>query len=146
MRWYAFMIMGVFLFVTACTSPAVAPEVGYQSVASQEKIVYLRGDGKSSDLHKYLKIVKEFSKYEESGLFKAVIIFNNSHYKKGKTPYLLCDVQFVFLDEEGLEIEKTNWQPIMFQAGVDVTVKQVSLNPNTRDYKVYVREQIAAGW
>jgi hypothetical protein len=139
--------MGIFLLVTSCaSSPAVAPEVGYQSVASQEKIVYLRGDGKSSDLHKYLRIVKEFSKYDEIGLFKAVIIFNNSRYKKGKTPYLLCDVQFVFLDESGLEVEKTNWQPIMFQAGVDVTVKQVSLNPTTRDYKVYVREQIEVGW
>ena len=146
MRWCLIVIMGILLFVTSCATTAKAPEVGYQSVASQEKIVYLRGDGKSSDLHKYLKIVREFSKYDESGLFKAVIIFNNSRYKKGKTPYLLCDVQFVFLDDDGLEIEKTNWQPIMFQAGVDVTVKQVSLNPNTRDYKVYVREQIAAGW
>ena len=146
MRWCLIVIMGILLFVTSCATTAKAPEVGYQSVASQEKIVYLRGDGKSSDLHKYLKIVREFSKYDESGLFKAVIIFNNSRYKKGKTPYLLCDVQFVFLDDDGLEIEKTNWQPIMFQAGVDVIVKQVSLNQNTRDYKVYVREQISAGW
>jgi hypothetical protein len=146
MRWCLIVIMGIPLFVTSCATPAKAPEVGYQSVASQEKIVYLRGDGKSSDLYKYLKIVKEFSKYDESGLFIAFIIFNNSRYKKGKTPYLLCDVQFVFLDADGLELEKTNWQPIMFQAGVDVTVKQVSLNQNTRDYKVYVREQIPAGW
>jgi hypothetical protein len=146
MRWFLFTVLWIFLFMTSCGSPAVAPEVGYQSVASQEKIVYLRGDGKSSDLHKYLKIVREFSKHDENGLFQAVIIFNNSRYKKGKTPYLLCDVQFVFLDDDGLEIEKTNWQPVMFQAGVDVTVKQVSLNQNTRDYKVYVREQLAAGW
>ena len=146
MRWCLIVIMGILLFVTSCATTAKAPEVGYQSVASQEKIVYLRGDGKSSDLHKYLKIVREFSKYDESGLFKAVIIFNNSRYKKGRTPYLLCDVQFIFLDDTGIELEKTNWQPVMFEAGVDVTVKQISMNPNTKEYKVYVRDPKTTKW
>lgn len=146
MRWYVFAIMVMLLFINSCASPARAPDVGYESVASQEKIVYLRGDGGGSDLHKYLKIVKEFSRYDENGLFKAVIVFNNSHYRKGQSPYLVCDVQFVFLDDDGLEIEKTNWQPMMFQAGVDVTVKQVSLSPNARDYKVYIRNPKTTKW
>ena len=146
MRWYVILIMGIFLFVTACATPAKAPEVGYESVASQEKIVYLKGDGKGSDLHKYLKVVKELSKYDENGLFTVIVVFNNSRYKKGSSPYLVCDVQFVFLDDTGIELEKTNWQPVMFEAGVDVTVKQISMNPNTKEYKVYVRDPKTTKW
>ena len=146
MRRYEIVIIGIFLFMISCATPAMNPEVGYESVASQEKIVYLRGDGKGSDLHKYLKVVKELSRYDENGLFTVIVIFNNSRYKKGSSPYLVCDVQFVFLDDDGIEIEKTNWQPIMFQAGVDETVKQVSLNPTTRDYKVYVRDSKTTKW
>jgi hypothetical protein len=138
--------MGILLFVTSCASTAKAPQVGYQSFASQEKIVYLRGDGKGSDLHKYLKVVKELSKYDENGLFTAIVIFNNNRYKKGSSPYLVCDLQFVFLDDDGLEIEKTNWQPVMFEAGVDVTVKQISMNPNTEKYKLYVRDPRTTKW
>jgi hypothetical protein len=138
--------MGILLFVTSCATTAKAPEVGYQSVASQEKIVYLRGDGKGSDLHKHLKVVKELSKYDENGLFTVIVIFNNSRYKKGSSPYLVCDLQFVFLDDDGLELEKTNWQPVMFEAGVDVTVKQISMNPHTKEYKLYVRDPRTTQW
>jgi hypothetical protein len=138
--------MGILLFVTSCATTAKAPEVGYQSVASQEKIVYLRGDGKGSDLHKHLKVVKELSKYDENGLFTVIVIFNNSRYKKGSSPYLVCDLQFVFLDDDGLELEKTNWQPEMFEAGVDVTVKQISMNPHTKEYKLYVRDPRTTQW
>lgn len=146
MRWCLIVIMGILLFVTSCATTAKAPEVGYQSVASQEKIVYLRGDGKGSDLHKHLKVVKELSKYDENGLFTVIVIFNNSRYKKGSSPYLVCDLQFVFLDDDGLELEKTNWQPVMFEAGVDVTVKQISMNPHTKEYKVYVRDPRTTQW
>lgn len=146
MRWYVIVIIGIFLFVTSCATPAKTPDVGYESVASQEKIVYLRGDGKGSDLHKYLKVVKELSKYDENGLFTVIVIFNNSRYKKGSSPYLVCDVQFVFLDDAGIELEKTNWQPVMFEAGVDVTVKQISMNTNTKEYKVYVRDPKTTKW
>ena len=146
MRWCLIVIMGMLLFVNSCATTARAPEVGYQSVASQEKIVYLRGDGKGSDLLKYLKVVKELSRYDENGLFTVIVIFNNSRSKKGSSPYLVCDLQFVFLDDDGLELEKTNWQPMMFQAGVDVTVKQVSLNPTARDYKLYVRDAKTTEW
>jgi len=146
MRWCLIVIMGILLFVTSCATTAKAPEVGYKSVASQEKIVYLRGDGKGSDLHKYLKVVKELSEYDENGLFTVIVIFNNTRYKKGSSPYLVCDLQFVFFDDAGIELEKTNWQPVMFEAGVDVTVKQISMNPHTKGYKLYVRDPRTTQW
>lgn len=132
--------------VGAC-SPAVAPKTGYQSVASQNRIIYIRRDGQHATLSRYLKVVRELSKYdEETGLFTGILVLNNDRYKVKGSPTLVCDVQFVFLDENGLEVEKTNWQPIQFTPGVDVMVKQVSMSPDTRDYKVYVREPKTPGY
>jgi hypothetical protein len=137
--------IGLMLWIVSCT-PAVAPKTGYKSIASQNKIVYLRRDGQHATLNRYLKVVKELNKYDENGLFTGIVVFNNNRYKVKSSPNLVCDVQFVFLDEDGLEVEKTNWQPVLFPPGVDTTVKQVSLNQNTRDYKVYVREPKTPAW
>jgi len=134
----------VFPLFISC-QPAVAPKVGYQSIASQNKIIFIRQDGEYATLSRYLKVVKELSKYDDNGLFTGIIVLNNDRYKVKGDPSLVCDVKFVFLDENDLEIEKTNWQPIFFTPGVDTMVKQVSMNLNTRDYKVYVREPKTPG-
>ena len=95
-------ITGFLVFLVSC-SPAVAPKVGYQSIAKQNKIIYLRRDGQRATLNRYLKIVKELNKYDESGLFSGIVVFNNNRYKvKDGSPNLVCDVKFVFLDEETL--------------------------------------------
>lgn len=135
-----------FLSLVVSCAPAVSPKVGYQSIAQQNKIIYLRRDGQRATMNRYLKVVKELSSYGESGLFSGIVVFNNNRYKVKKSPNLVCDVQFVFFDENGLELEKTNWQPVLFPPGVDTTVKQVSMNPSARDYKVYVREPKTPDW
>ena len=147
MKRVIFLLILVFVLplFTSC-SPAVAPKVGYQSVASQNKIIYIRRDGQYATLSRYLKVVKELSKYDENGLFAGIVVFNNDRFKVKGSPNLVCDIQFIFLDENGLEVEKTNWQPILFTPGVDTMVKQVSMNQNARDYKVYVREPRTPGW
>ena len=142
MRHLIILLLTGSLFSIWSCAPAVSPKVGYKSVASKNRIIYIRHDGQHATLNRYLKVVKEVTKYDESGLYKAAVIFNNDRYKMGsskRTPSLFCDVQFIFLDEEGLEVEKTNWQPINFVPGVDTLVKQVSMNGNTRDHKIYVR-------
>ena len=149
MKLIVLLLVAVFA-VSAC-SPAVAPQGGYESVASQaeNKVLYLRRDGfvgsQHTTLNRYLKLVRNFSKYDENGLFKVVVVFNNDRYEESRRN-LNCDVQFVFLDEDGIELEKTNWQPYMFPSGQDIAIKQVSLNPDTRDYKIYVREPRDSTW
>lgn len=118
-------------------APAMAPKVEFSSIANNSKIVYIRHDGQTYTLSRYLKVVKELTKRSETGLLMGIVVFNNNS-KDYRT--LACDVQFVFLDESGIELEKTNWQPVMFSQGVDQTVKQVAINPLAQDYKVYVKE------
>lgn len=124
------------LLALSC-APATAPKVGFNSVAQESRIVYIRPDGQTYTLSRYLKVVKEVSRRSETDLFSAIVIFNNNSRKFRN---LVCDVQFVFLDQDGIELEKTNWQPIVFPQGVDTTVKQVAMNPMAQDYKVYVKE------
>ena len=140
MKYYMLLIACCMLFLLSC-SPAVAPKIGFNSVAQKSKIIYIRGDGQRYTLSRYLKVVNEVSRYDESGLFTAIVVFNNNRNKgKGASANFVCDVQFVFFDESGIELEKTNWQPMLFPPGVDTTVRQVSLNSGARDYKVYVKE------
>lgn len=146
MRLLYLLIVNCFLLSNISCAPAVAPEIGFKSVATKGKIIYTRVKGERWTLSKYLKIVKEFSKYDDNGLFSGVVVFNNNRYAVKKSPQLAADVQFVFLDKDGVEIEKTNWQPVIFPPGVDVVVKQVSMNSDTRDYRVYVRGPRAQNW
>ena len=139
MRFYKWMLVGLLLSLVSC-APAMSPQEGFQSVAQKNKIIFMRRDGQHATLNWYLKVVKEYSKYDDNGLFSGIVIFNNNRYKVKGNPDLVCDVQFVFFDEDGMELEKTNWQPYLFNPGMDTVVKQVSMNPNSRDYKVYVRE------
>jgi len=135
-----------FLILLVSCAPALTPDVGFDSAASQSRIIYTRTKGQRWTLSKYLKVIKEFSQQDENGLFTGVIVFNNNRYAVRKSPHLAADVQFVFLGEDGLEVEKTNWQPVLFPPGVDVVVKHVSMNPDTRDYKVYVRGPKTQNW
>jgi uncharacterized protein YcfL len=125
------------LLLTISCAPATAPKVGFNSVAQESKIVYIRADGQIYTLSRYLKVVKEVTRRSEAGLLSGIVILNNN---SRKIRNLVCDVQFVFLDQDGIELEKTNWQPIVFSQGVDTTIKQVAMNPMAQDYKVYVKE------
>jgi hypothetical protein len=151
MKYLAMLLAAATMATCFACSPAVSPKAGFQSVASEQenKIIYLRRDGyvgsQYATLNHYLKVVKHFSRYDESGLFQVVVVFNNDRYEETRRN-LNCDVQIVFLDADGLEVEKTNWQPYMFPSGQDVTIKQVSLSPDARDYKIYVREPRDADW
>jgi len=130
-------------------SPAVAPNIGSETVASTNRIIYLRRDGQFATLSRYLKVVREVMRRDENGLFTVILVFNNDRYHgyvSENSPNLVTDIQFVFYDQDGIEIEKTNWQPFTFQAGVDVTVKQVAINPDAVTYKAYVREPRIRSW
>lgn len=141
------LLMVTLLLIVSC-APAISPKVGYKSIASQNRIIYLRHDGQHATLNRYLKVVKEVAKYDKNGLYTVTVILNNNRYKirSKQSPDLFCDVQFVFLDADGLEVEKTNWQPVLFTPGVDTTIRQVSMNVNTSDYKVYVRSPKTPDW
>jgi hypothetical protein len=149
MKYHFLLCLTIFtLFLNGC-SPAVAPRIGAQTVASANRIIYLRRDGQYATLSRYLKVVNEVQRRDQNGLFNVILVFNNDRYYgyfSNDSPNLVIDIQFVFYDRDGIEVDKTNWQPNTFQAGVDVTVKQVSINPDTVSYKAYVREPRTPSW
>jgi uncharacterized protein YcfL len=124
------------LMLAVSCAPTTTPQTGFDSMAQHNKIIYIRQKGQTYTLSRYLKVVKDVLKRTDTGLLTGIVVFNNN---SSDHPNLLCDVQFVFLDDTGIELEKTNWQPIMFPQGVDKAVKQVAINPTAQDYRVYVR-------
>ena len=142
----SFTLLSIFLY--GC-SPAVAPNIGANTVASSNRIIYVRRDGQFATLSRFLKVVKEVQRRDVNGLFQVILVFNNDRYYgyfSSDSPNLVIDIQFVFYDRDGIEVDKTNWQPNTFQSGVDVTVKQVSINPDAVSYKAYVREPRTPSW
>lgn len=151
-----FLLLGFLIFITSACTPAIAPtpenQGNFTSIASQKenKVIYLRRSAKYvgsqyHTLHTYLKVLKHFDRRDQNGLYEVVAVFNNNRYENAGEN-LNCDVQFVFLDSDGLELEKTNWQPYMFPGGQDVLIKQIAMNPLAQDYKIYVREPRDAKW
>jgi len=106
------IVVACFLSSLISCAPAVSPKIGFQSVAQSSKVIYTREKGEKYTLSKYLKVVKILSNTDENGLLNCAIVFNNNRYKKA--PNLSADIQFTFFDENGFELEKTNWQPVFF--------------------------------
>lgn len=143
----ALLILSICLII-AC-SPAVAPKTSFESKAQQNRVIYLKHSSSSYlTLNKYLKVVDIVTRRDDNGFYEAIVVLNNNRFERHKSdsPNLFCDVQFVFYDEDGIELEKTNWQAYAFPGGMDKAVKQISMDKYANDFKMYVREAKQAKW
>ncbi len=52
---------------------------------------------------------------------------------------LWIDIQVLFYDADGFELEKTNWQPLLLQTDQVTYFDTVSLSSQARDYNVFLR-------
>lgn len=50
------------------------------------------------------------------------------------------DIQIIFRDKDGFEVEKTNWEPIMLHRRRVTDYQINSLSPKPVDYRILVRE------
>jgi hypothetical protein len=50
------------------------------------------------------------------------------------------DIQVIFRDKDGFEVEKTNWEPIMLQRRRVTDYQINSLSPRPVDYRILVRD------
>lgn len=50
------------------------------------------------------------------------------------------DIQIIFRDKDGFEVEKTNWEPIMLHRRRVTDYQINSLSPKPIDYRILVRE------
>jgi len=54
---------------------------------------------------------------------------------------LRCDVMVQFFDEDGATVDETPWEPYIFAARTEKTIRKNSLDPAVEDYRVSIRVQ-----
>ena len=132
-RAIAIVIAGavVLAALAGCGGP-FAPGRASNSVMEKHKIVI--ADRKAKN---YIRLVRELPPKRLDGgeLEIGVVLYN----KKSKD--LRCDVKVQFVDEDGGETDATSWQPYIFSARTERTIRTNSMDPAATDYRLYIRLQ-----
>ena len=82
-----------------------------------------------------LRLVKHEAERLANGQLKVRLEIENK-----KEDIFHSDIQFIFRDEKGFEIETTNWQPYLLLGHRVTLVEQNSITPNAADYRILIRK------
>ena len=95
----------------------------------KEKVVLLDGA-----LTRYLNVVKYHASRLPAGHLEVKLAIENEENKD-----VWADIQVIFRDTEGFELEKTTWEPVQFHRRSVTTIKRNSLSAKAADYRVLIR-------
>lgn len=125
-------ILLVLLLVGFVASCAGRPYGAGQSVdAPQESNKILLLD---HGLTYYLKILKHKAERTDDGRLLVKVEIENEEDKDVWT-----DIQVVFKGEDGFEVEKSAWEPMMFHRRAVTSVQKNSLSTNAANYLLQIR-------
>ena len=89
----------------------------------------------SRTIRPLIAVDKAVVEREESGLLRVRLAIRNKTRDD-----IWVDIRTVFTDEQGLEAEKTNWEPFLCTARTVETYDVRSLGSQVRDYRVLIRD------
>ncbi len=121
----------VFLCLLAIL-PACGPykaEVNRDPLQETEKVLLL-----DVALTRHLNVVKHKSDRLPAGQLEVKLAIENEEKKD-----VWADVQVIFQDEDGFELEKSSWEPVQFHGRKVTTYKRNSLSAKAADYRVLIR-------
>lgn len=121
-------ILAIALSIFACGPAKVGSNP--DPVQHQERLLLLDRAYKP-----YLKVVSEKVRRLESGQLEVIMEIQNKRNKD-----LWTDIQVVFKDADGVEVDKTNWEPKIFHRREVTTYKKISLPATATDYRVVIRK------
>ena len=107
-----------------------APTTNTKPLQEKEKIVLLDWPLKN------LNVVKHSANRTESGQLAVQLEMEN---EKGKD--IWTDVQVIFKDANGAEIERTSWEPFLFHKRTVSSYKKVSMKTDAADYRILIRNE-----
>jgi hypothetical protein len=91
-------------------------------------------DKKTQKMHRKIRVVRQRARRLDSGLLEVQVSFENAAKYD-----IWADVQCIFKDGQGFEIEKTNWQPMLFTKGAVTDYRVNSMNNLAEDYQIFLR-------
>lgn len=105
------------------------PDVNKSPMQETEKVILL-----DHGLTYYINIVKQKANRLDGGQLEVKMELQNEEDKD-----VWVDIQTIFRDKDGFELEKTDWEPIMLHRRTVTSFKKNSLNPAAADYRVLIR-------
>jgi hypothetical protein len=121
-------ILVLLLSVAACGRP-YRPGVTSDAPQEKEKILLL-----DHGLTYYFNVVKSAASRLPGGQLQVKVDIENEEDKD-----VWCDVQVVFKGQDGFELEKTGWQPLMFHRRAITSIQKNSINAMAADYRIEIR-------
>lgn len=88
---------------------------------------------KDSALHRWMRVAQHKAERTDADLLRIRLGIQNT-----EDDNVWCDIQVVFYDEDGFELEKTNWQPLLLLGDQVTYYETVSLSARARDYTVFL--------
>ncbi|MCB0272734.1 MAG: hypothetical protein KDD46_06950 [Bdellovibrionales bacterium] len=122
----------VFVMILATLFGACGPaRVGSNPdpIQHEERLLLLDRAYKSK-----IRLVSEQARKLDSGQLEVIMEIQNQSNKD-----LWTDIQVIFKDADGVEVDKTNWEPQMFHRRELTTYKKVSLPATAVDYRIVIR-------
>ncbi|HLG20009.1 MAG TPA: hypothetical protein VI895_09390 [Bdellovibrionota bacterium] len=126
-RW-SFILFVTVLFAASCGRP-YRTEATKSAPQETEKVLLL-----DHGLTYYFNIVKQKADRLPGGQLQVKLEVENEEDKDVWT-----DVQVIFRAEDGFEVEKTDWEPVLFHRRTVTSYQKNSLNPKAADYRVLIR-------
>lgn len=83
-----------------------------------------------------LNIVKHTSARTDSGQFVVQMDMENEKNKD-----IWTDIQVIFRDANGIEVERTSWEPFQFHRRSVSSYKKVSMRSDVADYRILIRNE-----
>ena len=82
----------------------------------------------------YLKVLRQRAERTEDGRLLVKVEIENEEDKDVWT-----DIQIVFRGEDGFEVEKTTWEPLLFHRRAVTSVQRNSLSSQAANYLLQIR-------
>ena len=132
-----FMVLSLCL-LTGCEATTTPAEVMNKedSHLDQGRIQW-----SSSSIRTKLLIENATADRTETGLLRLRLVIRNKSRKD-----VVVDIRVVFLGEDGFEVEKTNWEPVICTARTQTSYEMVSLGANIDDYQIMIRDPRHHSW
>ena len=123
------VVLGLLPLLTSC-GPFVPLEPASTPVQEESVITFL-----DLPLKLWLRIAAHQKSRMESGLLQARVKIENF-----LDTDRWVDIQIIFRDQDGFEVEKSNWEPIFLHRRKVTDYQINSLSPRPADYRILVRE------
>lgn len=114
--------------IVSCGRP-YRPGVTSDAPQEKEKILLL-----DHGLTYYFNVVKQGVSRTPGGQLLVKVDIENEENKD-----VWCDVQVAFRGADGFEVEKTDWQPMLFHRRTVTTIQRNSLSTQVADYRILIR-------